>query len=60
MKRAAAFPDRRCLEANLRRLVLPIFLITALLMNCAYYNTFFNAKKQFGKAEEAYREHFRE
>lgn len=40
----------------MRRLVLLIFLIMALLMNCAYYNTFFNAKKEFGEAEEAYKE----
>jgi TolA-binding protein len=37
----------------LKRFVLLVALCTLALWDCAYYNTFYNAKKQFKKAEEA-------
>ncbi len=40
-------------EIPLRRLLFTCVLCGLLLFACAYYNTFYNAKKQFKKAEEA-------
>ncbi len=40
----------------MRRLFLPLILCTLFLSGCAYYNTFYNAKKQFKKAEESYKD----
>lgn len=40
-------------EIILKRLALISILSMLLLLSCAYYNTFYNAKKQFKKAEES-------
>ena len=40
----------------MRRLFLPLVLCTLFLSGCAYYNTFYNAKKQFKKAEQSHKD----
>jgi len=40
----------------MRRTIVLLILGACLFLGCAYFNTFYNAKKQFGEAEKAYQD----